>query len=175
MEYREYKEHDQFLQGAVIRFIEEKKLFFEQKINFHGHFMTEYKAHQIMSRWKYVTQLYKAAKRNNNRSGAAPQTCKFFEELDELLREMPNITPVVTLGSRSGLSLAVKPKATSTSSSTSGAFETSVVSPPEANLEDGTETRRCQEAGRGHIGCSREKCCSHSRCGLCHSLLGRSW
>ena len=37
MEYGEYEEYDSFLQGALIRFFEEKNLFFEQKINFHGH------------------------------------------------------------------------------------------------------------------------------------------
>jgi hypothetical protein len=44
--------------------------------------------------------LYKAAKDANSKSGSAPSTCAFYEELDEIHAAQPNITAVALSGNR---------------------------------------------------------------------------
>ncbi|XP_043285711.1 uncharacterized protein [Venturia canescens] len=49
---------------------------------------------QCENKIKDIKRKYTETKDHNNKSGNDPKSCKFYEELDEILSEKPNITPV---------------------------------------------------------------------------------
>lgn len=51
-------------------------------------------AMQCENKWKDIKRKYMETKDHNNKSGNDPKTCKFYEELEEILGEKPCVKPV---------------------------------------------------------------------------------
>lgn len=49
---------------------------------------------QCENKWKDIKRKYMETKDHNNKSGNDPKTCKFYEELEEILGEKPCVKPV---------------------------------------------------------------------------------
>lgn len=49
---------------------------------------------QCENKWKDIKRKYMETKDHNNTSGNDPKTCKFYEELEEILGEKPCVKPV---------------------------------------------------------------------------------
>lgn len=49
---------------------------------------------QCENKWKDIKRKYTETKDHNNKSGNDPKTCKFYEELEEVLGEKPCVKPV---------------------------------------------------------------------------------
>lgn len=49
---------------------------------------------QCENKWKDIKRKYMETKDHNNKSGNDPKTCKFYEELEEVLGEKPCVKPV---------------------------------------------------------------------------------
>ncbi|XP_071577461.1 uncharacterized protein [Temnothorax nylanderi] len=49
---------------------------------------------QCENKWKDIKRKYMETKDHNNKSGNDPKTCKFYEDLDEILGEKPCVKPV---------------------------------------------------------------------------------
>ncbi|XP_020298830.1 zinc finger and SCAN domain-containing protein 29-like [Pseudomyrmex gracilis] len=54
----------------------------------------QYTAKNCENKFKDITKTYKRIKDHNNQTGVEPKTCKYFEELDEVLGEKPCLKPV---------------------------------------------------------------------------------
>lgn len=57
-------------------------------------------ATQTENKWKNIRKAYMAVKDHNSKSGNAPKTCKFYDELDEIFSKSPSVTPVALASSR---------------------------------------------------------------------------
>lgn len=53
-----------------------------------------YSATQCENKWKDVRKIYVKVKDHNNTSGNDPKTCKFYDDIDDILGDKPNIKPV---------------------------------------------------------------------------------
>lgn len=49
---------------------------------------------QCENKWKDIKRKYMETKDHNNKSGNDPKTCKFYNELEEVLGEKPCVQPV---------------------------------------------------------------------------------
>jgi len=49
---------------------------------------------QCENKWKDIKRKYMETKDHNNTSGNDPKTCKFYEELEEILGEKPCVKPI---------------------------------------------------------------------------------
>lgn len=49
---------------------------------------------QCENKWKDIKRKYMETKDHNNKSGNDPKTCKFYDELEEVLGEKPCVQPV---------------------------------------------------------------------------------
>ncbi|KAL0098770.1 hypothetical protein PUN28_020726 [Cardiocondyla obscurior] len=49
---------------------------------------------QCENKWKDIKRKYMETKDHNNKSGNDPKTCKFYEEIEEVLGEKPCVKPV---------------------------------------------------------------------------------
>lgn len=49
---------------------------------------------QYENKWKDIKRKYMETKDHNNKSGNDPKTCKFYEELEEVLGEKPCVKPI---------------------------------------------------------------------------------
>lgn len=54
----------------------------------------QYTAKNCENKFKDITKVYKRTKDHNNQTGVEPKTCKYFEELEEVLGEKPCLKPV---------------------------------------------------------------------------------
>ncbi|XP_024869122.1 trihelix transcription factor GT-2-like [Temnothorax curvispinosus] len=57
-------------------------------------------ATQTENKWKNIRKAYMAVKDHNSKSGNAPKTCKFYDELDEIFSKSPSVAPVALASSR---------------------------------------------------------------------------
>lgn len=55
---------------------------------------------QTENKWKNIRKAYMAVKDHNSKSGNAPKTTKFYNELDEIFHKSLSVTPVVLASSR---------------------------------------------------------------------------
>lgn len=53
-----------------------------------------YSATQCENKWKDLRKTYVKIKDHNNTSKNNPKTCKFYDEIDDILGDKPCITPV---------------------------------------------------------------------------------
>ena len=58
---------------------------------------------QVESRWRTMTKQYKAVVDHNSTSGNERKTYKYYNEIDEILGCKPNIVPLATASSSSGV------------------------------------------------------------------------
>lgn len=49
---------------------------------------------QCENKWKDIKRKYIETKEHNSKSGNNPKTCKFYDELDEILGEKPCVKPI---------------------------------------------------------------------------------
>lgn len=49
---------------------------------------------QCENKWKDLKRKYMETKDHNNKSGNDPKTCKFYDELEEILGEKPCVKPI---------------------------------------------------------------------------------
>ena len=56
---------------------------------------------QVRNKWKTLLNGYKSVVDNNKKSGAKRKSNQFFKDMDEILGDRPNVTPVA-LASSSG-------------------------------------------------------------------------
>lgn len=57
-------------------------------------------ATQTENKWKNIRKAYMAVKDHNSKSGNAPKTYKFYDELNEIFSKSPSVTPVALASSR---------------------------------------------------------------------------
>ncbi|XP_011858916.1 PREDICTED: zinc finger and SCAN domain-containing protein 29-like [Vollenhovia emeryi] len=57
-------------------------------------------ATQTENKWKNIRKAYMSVKDHNSRSGNAPKTCKFYDELGEIFSKSPSVVPVALASSR---------------------------------------------------------------------------
>ncbi|KMQ89254.1 nucleoside diphosphate kinase 6 [Lasius niger] len=55
---------------------------------------------QTENKWKNIRKAYMTVKDHNSRSGNAPKTCKFYDELNEIFSKSSSITPVALASSK---------------------------------------------------------------------------
>ena len=80
---------------------------------------------QCEGRWKTMNKAYRKTVDHNNRSGNDRKSCPYFEELDALQHDRPNVNPVATCSS-SGLKRVTKRKREEEVSDDSSEEETQV-------------------------------------------------
>lgn len=63
-----------------------------------------YSLHQVKDRWQYLRRRYIAKKDNMSAksSGAATMKFDYFDEIDDILRKKPNVTPLAVASSSRG-------------------------------------------------------------------------
>lgn len=54
----------------------------------------QYSGKNCENKFKDISKVYKRTKDHNNQTGMEPKTCKYFEELEEVLGEKPCLKPV---------------------------------------------------------------------------------
>lgn len=74
----------------------------------------QYTAKNCENKFKDITKVYKRTKDHHNQTGVKPKTCKYFEELEEVLGKKPCLKPVALASS-----LRKRPHPTSSSSASS--------------------------------------------------------
>lgn len=60
---------------------------------------------QVESKWKSLKRTYKSVLMNNNTSGQKKRYWEFYDVMNEIMFHKPEITPVATCSSISGLHL----------------------------------------------------------------------
>ena len=69
---------------------------------------TSFTTKQIKTKWMYLKKKYEQVKQRQNKSGAAAINWLLFDDMQEVLRDVPNVSPVALGSSRKGLSLKRK-------------------------------------------------------------------
>ncbi|XP_077279671.1 uncharacterized protein LOC143907048 [Temnothorax americanus] len=59
----------------------------------------QYTGKNCENKFKDISKVYKRTKDHNNQTGVAPKTCKYFQELEEVLGEKPCLKPVALASS----------------------------------------------------------------------------
>lgn len=85
-EYQPKFQSSKFRNNTVWKEVSEKM--WEANNNWH------YSAMQCENKWKDLRKTYVKVKDYNNTSGNDPKTCKFYNDIDDILCDKPSITPV---------------------------------------------------------------------------------
>lgn len=85
----------------------------------------QYTAKNCENKFKDITKVYKRTKDHNNQTGVEPKTCKYFEELEEVLGKKPCLQSIALASS-----LRKRPHPTSSSSASSDTDNTT------SNIDD---------------------------------------
>lgn len=118
-----WQDHESLFKSSVMKNAEVWRMISEslQKMNPNWIF----NAVQCENEFKDLRRHYMATKDHNAQSGVQPKTCKFYDEMEEVLSMKPNIKPVATASSLKRRSTALESHSTSESDVSTEAQENS--------------------------------------------------
>lgn len=93
----QWKQHQSLFESSVIRNdVVWKKISEEVK---KANSAWQYTAKNCENKFKDISKVYKRTKDHNNQTGVEPKTCKYYEELEEVLGEKPCLKPIALASS----------------------------------------------------------------------------